>query len=207
MEKYTLISKIGLSLLFVWVTVTSVQGQSSMYQDNKAQQVGDIITVVLQENISGSTSSDAQNATNAKAGAGGSLGGNFMPFQPTFGGDVEVNYDSGEQMQTNQGQLLNGYMSVEITDMTASGNLIIKGNRSTEINGEKHKIDLSGIVRPKDINGRNQVLSYRVSNAKINYEKEGGLDRIKKKDGFIKKAVLTGVGIALGAAAVMKAMN
>ncbi|NGP87374.1 flagellar basal body L-ring protein FlgH [Aliifodinibius halophilus] len=202
-----MISNIGFALLLIWGATVSVQAQGSMYQDNKAQQVGDIITVVLQENISGSTSSDAQNANNAKAGAGGSMGGNFMPFQPTFGSDVEVNYDSDERNQTNQGQLLNGYMSVEITDMTDAGNLIIKGSRSTEINGEKHMIDLTGMVRPKDINGRNQVLSYRVGNAKINYEKEGGLDRIKKKEGFIKKAVLTGVGIALGAAAVMKAMN
>jgi flagellar L-ring protein precursor FlgH len=170
-------------------------------------EVGDILTVVLQENITGSTSSDAQSTNSAAAGSGASASGNLLPFQPTFGSDVEVNYDSDQQVATNQGQLLEGFMSVEVTEKTTGGNLVIKGSRSTKINGEMHKINLTGIVRPRDINGRNQILSYRVGNAQINYEKEEGLTRIKKKRGFIKKAVLTGVGIVVGAAAVMKSMN
>ena len=125
----------------------------------------------------------------------------------TFGADAEVNYESGNQVSTNQGQLLEGYMSVEVVETTSTGNLIVEGSRSTEINGEKHQIDLEGIVRPLDINGRNQVLSYRLANAKINYEKEGGLKSVTKKEGFLKRAVLTVAGIGLGVAAVLKAMN
>lgn len=207
MEKYTLIGKYFIALLLVVGITSTAYGQRSLYKDNKARQVGDVLTIILQENISGSTSADAQNASNAGAGAGGSVGGNFMPFQPTFGADAEVNYESGEQVSTNQGQLLEGYMSVEVTDMTPSGNLIVTGTRSTEINGEKHQIDISGTVRPNDINGRNQVLSYRLANAQINYEKEGGLSQVTKKEGFIKRAVLTIAGIGLSAVAVLKAME
>lgn len=207
MEKYTLVGKYFIALLLIVGISSTTYGQRSLYKDNKAVKVGDVLTIILQENISGSTSSDAQNASNAGAGAGGSMSGNFMPFQPTFGADAEVNYESGEQVSTNQGQLLEGYMSVEVTDMTSSGNLIVSGTRTTEINGEKHQIDLNGTVRPKDINGRNQVLSYRLANAQINYEKEGGLKRITKKEGFIKRAALTVAGVALSAVAVLKAME
>ncbi|PAU94601.1 hypothetical protein CK503_07350 [Aliifodinibius salipaludis] len=207
MEKYTLVGTSFIVLLLVIGISSTTYGQRSLYKDNKAVQVGDVLTIILQENISGSTSSDAQNASNAGADAGGSMGGNFMPFQPTFGADAEVNYESGEQVSTNQGQLLEGYMSVEVTDMTPTGNLIVSGTRITEINGEKHQIDLNGTVRPKDINGRNQVFSYRLANAQINYEKEGGLNRITKKEGFLKRAVLTVAGIGLSAVAVLKAME
>lgn len=207
MEKYTLIGKYFAVLLLVVGITSTTYGQRSLYKDNKAVQVGDVLTVILQENISGSTSADAQNESNAGTGAGGSAGGNFMPFQPTFGGEAEVNYESGEQVSSNQGQLLEGYMSVEVTDMTSGGNLIVEGTRSTEINGEKHEIDVSGTVRPKDINGRNEILSYRLANAQINYEKEGGASRAIKKEGFIKRAALTVAGIGLSTVAVLKALN
>lgn len=207
MEKHTLVGKLLVALFLVAGITSTSFGQRSLYKDQKAAQVGDVLTVILQENISGSTSSDAQNASNAGTGTGGSVNGNFMPFQPTFGADAQVSYEAGEQVSTNQGQLLEGYMSVEVVDTTPSGNLLVKGTRSTEINGEKHKIDISGTVRPRDINGRNQVLSYRLANAKINYEKEGGVKGLTKKEGFLKRAALVVAGIGLSAVAVFKAMK
>lgn len=207
MEKHTLAEIFLAAVLILLSTSSLAVAQHSLYQDNSAVEVGDVLTVVLQENISGSTNSDAQNSSNSAAGAGGGASGNFMPFEPTFGSDVEVNYDSDEQVATNQGQLLEGYMSVEVTEMTSSGNLFVEGNRSTEINGEKHEIELSGLVRPKDINGQNQVLSYRLANARINYEKEGDVNRLTKKEGFLKRAVLTVAGVGLGVVAVLKSIN
>lgn len=207
MEKHTLAEIFLAAVLILLSTSSLAVAQHSLYQDNSAVEVGDVLTVVLQENISGSTNSDAQNSSNSAAGAGGGASGNFMPFEPTFGSDVEVNYDSDEQVATNQGQLLEGYMSVEVTEMTSSGNLFVEGNRSTEINGEKHEIELSGLVRPKDINGHNQVLSYRLANARINYEKEGDVNRLTKKEGFLKRAVLTVAGVGLGVVAVLKSIN
>lgn len=207
MEKYTLIPKAAITALLVWMGTMPAQAQGSLYEDNKANGIGDIITVVLQENISGSTSSDAENRSNAAGGAGGSASGNFLPFQPTFGSDVEVNYNSDEQVSTNQGQLLEGYMSVEVIDKTDEGNLIVEGSRLTEINGELHKINLSGVIRPKDINGSNQVLSYRVANAKIYYENDGDVEGLMKKEGLLKRVALTGVGLVLGAVIVLKAVD
>ncbi|MCW9705355.1 flagellar basal body L-ring protein FlgH [Fodinibius salsisoli] len=207
MEKYTLIGTYTVALLLVAGITSTTYAQRSLYKDNKAMQVGDVLTVILQENISGSTSADAQNSSNAGSGAGGSVGGNFMPFKPTFGADAEVNYESDEQVSTNQGQLLEGYMSVEVTDRSPSGNLIVEGSRTTEINGEKHQIELSGTVRPNDINGRNEVFSFRLANAQINYEKEGGIKGVTKKEGFLKRAILTVAGLGLSAVAVLKAMK
>lgn len=207
MEKHTLIFRYIAFLIFGLGITSSTFAQRSLYRDQKAMQEGDILTVILQENISGKTSSDAKNTSNASAGAGGSTSGNIMPFQPTFGSEVQVNYDSGEQISTNQGQLLEGYMSVEVMKVTQSGNLVVEGARSTEINGEKHSIQLTGMVRPKDVNSQNQVFSYRLANAKINYKKEEGIKRLTKKEGFLKKAALTVAGIAISAVAVLKAMN
>lgn len=190
-------------ILLLFAGLNPAWAQQSLYQDVKARQVGDIITVILQENISGSSKSDSKTASNSAGSASGSASGNFLPFEPTFGSDVKVDYGSDEQNRASQGQLLKGYMSVQIVEVTPRGDLIVEGSRTTEINGETHKMNLTGTVRPNDINSQNQVLSYRVANANISYEKEGGLKSLTKKRGFIKRVIFTGVGVALGAAVIM----
>lgn len=208
MEKNTLaVRTLIIAGLLVCMQTVAAVAQNSLYQDVKANEVGDIITVVLSEDISGSSSSDATNTSNAAAGAGGSASGNFLPFKPTFGSDVEVNYDSDQRAQASQGQLLQGYMSVRIKDRTPQGDFVIQGSRKTKINGEVHKMNLEGLVRPKDIDSRNRVFSFRVANAKIDYENEGGLKSATKKRGLLKRIALTGVGIIIGAAAILKASN
>lgn len=182
-------------------------GQVSLYKDNKANQVGDIITVILVENISGSSTSDSRKSSNADGGASGSVSGNFLPFEPTFGSDVNVNYGSDERNLANQRQLLQGQMSVQIVEVTPSGDLIVEGTRKTEINSEVHEMSLTGTVRPNDVDTNNQVLSYRVANADISYQKQGGLDEIKQRRGFIKRVVFAGVGVLLGAVIITREFN
>lgn len=185
----------------------TASAQGSLYQDIKANEVGDIITVILQENISGSSTSGSETASNAGGSAGGSASGNFLPFEPTFASDVEVNYDSDESAQATQGQLLKGNISVKIVEKTPQGDFVIEGNRITEINGELHEMKLTGTVRPKDIDSDNQVYSYRVANAQISYQKKGGVRGLTQQRGLIKRVVLAGVGAALGAAVILKVLK
>jgi flagellar L-ring protein precursor FlgH len=181
--------------------------QRSLYKDVKANQVGDIITVLLRESTAGSSTSDSKLASSSDGAAKGSVSGNFLPFEPTFGSGVNVNYDSDRRNLSSQRQLLEGFISVQIVKVTDTGDLVVKGNRLTEINGEVHEMNLSGIVRPNDVDGRNQVLSYRIANANISYQKKGGILKKKQDRGFLKKVVFTGVTLGLGAAVIMKSLG
>jgi flagellar L-ring protein precursor FlgH len=196
-----------LTLVLLAAGSFSATAQGSLYQDIKGNEVGDIITVVLREDISGSSSSDSESASNSAGSANGAATGNFLPFEPTFGSNVQVNYGSDQSAQASQGQLLQGYMSVTIADETPRGDFVIEGTRSTEINGELHEMKLKGIVRPRDINSRNQVYSFLVANAEISYQKKGGARELTKERGFIRRVIFTGVGVALGAAITLKALN
>jgi len=179
---------------------TAALAQVSLFSDVKASQVGDIITIVLTENISGSSTADARKSSNANGSASGSVSGNFIPFEPSFGSGAQVNYGSDERNISNQRQLLQGYMSVRIVEVTPLGDLIVEGNRSTQINGETHEMQLTGTVRSKDVDSQNRVLSYRVANANISYQQKGGLNEFTKRRGIIRRVVLGAVGLGLGAA-------
>lgn len=200
--------RIYILTLFISVFFASwASAQRSLYKDVKANQVGDIITVLLRESTSGSSTSDSKLASNAGGAAKGSVSGNFLLFEPTFGSDVSVNYDSDRKNLASQRQLLEGFISVQIVEVTETGDMVVKGNRLTEVNGEVHEMSLSGIVRPNDVDGRNQVLSYRIANANISYQKKGGVFKKKQERSFLKKVVFTGVTLGLGAAVILKSLE
>lgn len=205
MAKNTLRSiKTAILATMLAICTVPAMGQTSLYSDVKAGKVGDIITVVLMENISGSSTSDSRTASNADGAASGSVSGNFLPFEPTFGSNVRVNYGSDERNLANQRQLLEGFMSVQIVEITPLGDLIVEGSRTTEINGELHEMSLTGTVRSNDVDSRNRVFSYRVANANISYQKKGGLKEVTKRRGFIRRVAFVGLGAALGAVIVLR---
>ncbi|MDI6402128.1 flagellar basal body L-ring protein FlgH [Balneolaceae bacterium ANBcel3] len=185
----------------------SVQAQHSLYRDVKANQVGDIITVVLMENISGSSSSDARRSSNTNGQAGGSVSGNFLPFEPYFGSNATMNFNDDHRNLANQRQLLQGHLSVQITEVTNRGDLLVSGSRVTEINGELHEISLNGLVRSNDIDSGNRIPSYRVANAEINYQMKGGVKQATKRQGFTRRVIFAGIGAAMGAVIIARELN
>jgi len=202
MATNTLKNLFGLTILGLFLC-GEASAQFSLYSDVKAKRVGDIITVVLRENLQGSSTTDSKVTSNSNGQASGSLSGNFLPFEPVFGSGASVTYGSDQKNLATQRQLLEGFVSVQIVEVTAQGDLIVEGKRQTEINGEVHEMSIAGTVRQNDIDGRNQVLSYRIANAEISYQKMGGLKDRKGSRGILKKVVFAGIGAGLAAAAIL----
>lgn len=196
-----------LTLIITGSLFSPVEAQRSLYRDLRAHEVGDIITVVLMENISGSSTSDSRVASNASANAESAASGNFLPFEPTFGAGSKVDYDSDLTNLATQRQLLEGFLSVQIVEVTATGDLLVEGMRYTDINGEKHEMSLRGVVREVDINGMNQVPSFRIANAEISYKKQGGFMNHKEKRGAVKRIALGVVSAGVSVALIMRSMG
>jgi flagellar L-ring protein precursor FlgH len=182
---------------------TPAFGQYSLYSDIKAHRPGDVITVILTENISGSSSTDASTQSNTAGSAESGVQSNFLPFEPVFGADASVDYNSDERITANQQQLLQGTLSVRVDSVTNAGNLIVSGTRSTEINGELHQMTIQGLVRPSDVSDANEVLSYRIADAEITYLKKGGINETRNKTGIGRKIIWGLVGLGTGAAIIL----
>lgn len=194
----------GLTILGLLFLSSDVLGQFSLYSDVKAKKVGDIITVVLRENFQGSSTTDSKVTSNTSGQATGSVSGNFMPFEPVFGSGASVNYGTDQKNLATQRQLLEGFVSVQIVEVNQQGDLIVEGKRQTVINGEVHEMSIAGTIRVNDIDGKNQVLSYRIANAEISYQKMGGMKDRKANRGILKKVVFGGIGAGLAAAAILR---
>src|SRR5258708_6813054 len=147
-----------------------VEGSSSIYTEKRARRVGDVITVIIQENTNASQTagSQYQKTGNVAFGAGlgiGSLGQNVLNTTNNIG----VGASSAHQGQgsSNRNTVVTGQMTAKIVSVLPSGNYLVEGTRYVEVNDEKQTVEVTGEIRPDDISSDNTVSSLRVANAKI----------------------------------------
>lgn len=145
----------------------------SLFQDVKARQVGDILTVVLAEQTRGTKSADTaidKSTSNdiAVPEAGGERFGKFgatLSSESSFSGE-------GSSQQSNS---LDGRITVVVTEVLPSGNLVVQGEKWIKINQGDEYVRLSGLVRPEDITTFNTVPSTQVADARISYGANGAV--------------------------------
>jgi flagellar L-ring protein FlgH len=167
----------------------------SLFADLKASKVGDIVTITVSENSTGSkasatNASKAQNFTGSLSfggvgvGAGVSKPTGALAVGPYNGSFTKTFGGTGATSQTDT---MTAYMSATVIDVLPSGNFLIRGSRWTKVNDELQQIVLEGVIRPADINTNNTVLSQNVAEAKIyllgkgpatQYQKPGWLGQV-----------------------------
>ncbi len=154
--------------------------------DRRANRVGDIITVTLEETM---TAANSGSETTAKSdsytfdlpealfGPSSLIGKLFFPGGVKEGnltGGTTQNFTgSGTAAQSNS---LTGTISVTITRVYPNGNLEVKGQRKLMYNSGTEYIRLAGVVRPDDISSSNTVSSTKVADAQISYTGTGDMN-------------------------------
>jgi flagellar L-ring protein precursor FlgH len=175
----------------LWQVRSSLNG---MFIDTKARNVGDIVTVKIDE------SAEASNKANTATGRTSSLEAgieklfgiedwwqnqilpkisNDLPRIDPFGnpsvkGSLKSNF-AGDGATTRSGTL-SAFITCRVVDVMPNGNLKIVGTREVMVNNENQLIVLSGIIRPRDISDENVITSTFISNAKIAYSGSGIVD-------------------------------
>lgn len=172
----------------IWQTTD----RNTLFLDNKARNVGDIITVKVSENASAindaNTKLDRNNSnslnlngsmdvtkilTNALGSAAGGLTSNF--------GSTSAFEGKGKTDRKSQ---LSATISCVVTQVLANGNLRIEGRRDITVNHENQFILLSGVVRPEDISADNSVTSAQIADARIDYSGDGDIDEQQRPSWF-----------------------
>ncbi|MEE4244532.1 MAG: flagellar basal body L-ring protein FlgH [Kangiellaceae bacterium] len=155
----------------------SENNQMLLYTDNKANQVGDIITITLTEVT---TANKLANTITRKQSditlpnpilAGRNLA--FNSGQQSFETNAELGNEFRGESQSLQNNSLNGTITVTVQSVLPNGNLIVRGEKWITLNQGDEFIRLSGILRPQDVSSDNTVPSSRVANARIQYSGRG----------------------------------
>ena len=139
---------------------------NNIYSDSKAHRVGDIISVILSE----STQAQKNAKTELKKENSASLdplvgfGGKSINFKNNaiqFGMNQESDFKGDSK--SNQGNSLNGNISVHVLRVLPNGNLMIRGEKWMSLNNGDEYIRLTGVIRSQDITSINTILSSNFS--------------------------------------------
>ena len=151
----------------------------SLFQDVKAHQIGDIITITVSEESKASkaasmvASKDKTFAGNLGFSGLGVNGG--APKGAVSLGPYDAKFSNGfaGNAQTTKTDSMSAYMTATVVDVAPNGNLLVRGSRWTKVNEEMQQIILEGVVRPADISRNNSVASQNIAEAKIFFVGKG----------------------------------
>jgi flagellar L-ring protein precursor FlgH len=177
----------------LWNASSSQRG--SLYSTTKSEYaIGDIITILIVEDISASTSAstDTDKESDLEVGFEGfdnyfgisHLFGRPISADPRFSVDAESEFDSSGDSERSSS--VTGTVTGQVTEILSNGNLRIEASQTTVINGERNSIILLGTVRPQDISASNTIFSTQISNAELRYEGKGPLSNVQKR-GILKE--------------------
>ena len=143
----------------------------SLYSDQRARRIGDVITIMLQEQTNASKSASTSSTKESELAFAPT---NILGEAPNFLGATLTGDRSftgaGDSDQSNS---LNGQITVTISDILPNGILEVRGEKWLSLNEGDEFIRVKGLVRPQDIGSDNTVISSKLADARISYGGKG----------------------------------
>ena len=140
-------------------------------------QVGDIITVLLNEQTQAARTQNSEINRDSKNTLPTGVNTQLGKASPWLQGiDVTNNaIDSKSKGTADQQASLVGSIAVTVVEILANGNLLVKGEKKLGLSEGTEVIQVSGIIRPEDVGPNSTVQSRRLANAQIAYRGSGDL--------------------------------
>ena len=181
------------------ISLVAAQGQfwndqsGSLVADIRAHNIGDVLTVIIQEtkNTSKNTSKAASKTSGVNAGIEAFL------YSPAASGmltkkgqlpSMKLNGASSFESDGNvsSSERINTRLSVRIIDILSSNQFLVEGSQKTSFGGEAQDVVMRGVVRRADITPQNTVFSWNLADVTMQFSSEGDLKEATKKGWFTK---------------------
>ncbi|RTE89209.1 MULTISPECIES: flagellar basal body L-ring protein FlgH [Bradyrhizobium] len=154
-------------------------GSRAFFKDQRARQVGDILTVTVNITDKANIENDTSRSRTNKEDSGitdfiGSqtitqankiLPGRILTADSTSSSEGKGSVDRKEALQTN--------VAAVVTQVLPNGNLVVEGKQEIRVNFEIRELIVAGIVRPEDIQSDNTIDSTKIAQARIAYGGRG----------------------------------
>ncbi len=169
----------------------------SIYSDDKANQIGDILTIVINEDskidnkvkrdLEKKTSRDLTFDDNNQIIDAGDIVNGLLPNLPSFKLTTSSEKSLEGKSDYKDERTFEDKITVVVEDIHPNGNLVVIGTRLRDVGGDIQTIQVSGIVRPRDIAFDNTIQSGQVAQFKLvmvnkgvtqNYNNPGWLAKI-----------------------------
>jgi flagellar L-ring protein FlgH len=171
--------------------IFQVASYAPLFEDRRARNVGDTLTIALNEKI---------NATK-QSGTTAQRSGDFSVSIPTVQGlpgkflqgaqaDAKSSNTFAGKGDSSSSNLFTGTITVTVIEVLANNNLVVSGEKQIGINQGSEFIRFSGVVNPNTIVDGNTVTSTQVADARIEYRGTGYIDEAQTM-GWLSRFFLT----------------
>ncbi len=162
-----------------------------IYADEKAMQIGDVLTIIISEDhkVENKVDSKLEKDTSHIMDFNGDDNriDHLIPSLPSMKISASSSKSSIGKSNYKDERSFEDRITVVVEDVHPNGNLFVIGTRSREVSKDKQIIQVSGIVRPRDILFNNTIRSEQVANFRLvsisdgptgDYNEPGWLARI-----------------------------
>jgi flagellar L-ring protein precursor FlgH len=161
-------------------------GSRAFFNDQRAHQVGDILTVKVnindtaqfqdQTQLNRTTTEDSEITNFIGANTIGNAAKAVLPGSIlTASGNTQMN---GQGTINRNDQLLTNVAAV-VTQLLPNGNMVIEGKQEIRLNNEVRELIVAGVVRPEDIESDNAIELPKIAEARVAYGGRGTLTNIQ----------------------------
>lgn len=156
-------------------------GNYPLFEDRRPRNVGDIVTVVIQEKTNAAKNVQTKTDRSGSADFGVALAPAILPSglgaKQSF--DMEGSNASEGTGSSRADNTFSGTLTTTVIGVLPNGNLQIAGDKQIAINRGSEHIRFSGVIDPRSITGSNTVLSTQVADARIEFRSKGTMDEVQ----------------------------
>lgn len=170
------------------------RGTSSFFDDQRAENVGDILTVVINidddaqlQNQSERSRSGTQDLNDPGFFGYGSQISKILPGVsdsdlPTGGNIIDLGNASASAGagSIRRNEAINLRVAALIIKELPNGNFVIAGRQEVKVNSELRELRVAGIIRPEDISTANTVGYDKIAEARITYGGRGQISQVQQ---------------------------
>jgi len=155
-------------------------GFAALHEGNRAHRVGDSLTILLVERMLAEKEAASNTARDGNIGLTPPVSGPFSFLSPNaLKASGTQSFDGkGTAEQSNR---LSGEVSVTVAEVYPNGTMLVRGQKQVTLNRGDEYVQISGLVRPADVDFNNRVLSTRVADARITYTGRGDIHRASRQ--------------------------
>jgi flagellar L-ring protein precursor FlgH len=161
-------------------------GSRAFFKDQRAHQIGDILTVKVNITDKATIANETQRSRNAKEDSGITdfIGSATITPPPKilpgriFTADSTANTEGKGSVNRQEALLTN--VAAVVTQLLPNGNLVVEGKQEVRVNFEIRELVVAGIVRPEDIESDNTIDSTKIAQARIAYGGRGQITDVQQ---------------------------